>query len=98
GNHHAETPSPSRIQLAVCHAVPRLLPKCTSQKSCERPSRVERAGKPHAVSEGTCCDTFNRIPMPTRLISSDEPPALTNGNGMPLVGSRPRTTLMLKNA
>ena len=36
--------------------------------------------------------------MPSRLMSSDEPPALTNGSGMPLVGSRPSTTLMLKNA
>mgnify|MGYP003694772875 CR=1 FL=1 len=36
--------------------------------------------------------------MPIMLISSDEPPKLTNGSGMPLVGSRPSTTLMLKNA
>ena len=36
--------------------------------------------------------------MPTMLMSSDEPPELTNGSGMPLVGSRPSTTLMLKNA
>ena len=36
--------------------------------------------------------------MPSRLTSSDEPPALTNGSGMPLVGSSPSTTLMLKNA
>ena len=36
--------------------------------------------------------------MPIMLISSDDPPKLTNGSGMPLVGSSPRTTLMLKNA
>ena len=36
--------------------------------------------------------------MPIRLISSDEPPELTNGSGMPFVGSSPSTTLMLKNA
>ena len=36
--------------------------------------------------------------MPTMLISSDDPPKLTNGSGMPLVGSNPSTTLMLKNA
>jgi hypothetical protein len=32
------------------------------------------------------------------LISSDDPPLLTKGSGIPFVGSRPRTTLMLKNA
>ncbi len=36
--------------------------------------------------------------MPTRLISSDDPPALTNGSGMPLVGTMPSTTLRLMNA
>ena len=36
--------------------------------------------------------------MPIRLIISDEPPSLTNGSGMPLVGSSPSTTLMLTNA
>ena len=36
--------------------------------------------------------------MPIMLISSDDPPALTNGSGIPLVGSSPSTTLMLKNA
>ncbi len=36
--------------------------------------------------------------MPTRLMSSDDPPELTNGSGMPLVGIRPSTTLMLTNA
>ena len=38
------------------------------------------------------------MPIPTRLISSDDPPALTNGSGMPLVGIRPSTTLMFTNA
>ena len=37
-------------------------------------------------------------PCPRRLISSDDPPALTNGSGMPLVGISPSTTLMLTNA
>ena len=36
--------------------------------------------------------------MPTRLISSDDPPALTNGSGIPLVGISPSTTLMFTNA
>ena len=36
--------------------------------------------------------------MPIMLMRSDDPPALTNGSGMPLVGSSPSTTLMLKNA
>ena len=41
---------------------------------------------------------FNKIPMPSRLISSDEPPALTSGSGMPLVGIIPSTTLMFTSA
>ena len=36
--------------------------------------------------------------MPTRLTSSDDPPMLTNGSGMPLVGINPSTTLMFTNA
>ena len=36
--------------------------------------------------------------MLARLTSSDEPPLLTSGSGMPLVGSRPSTTLMFRNA
>ena len=39
--------------------------------------------------EDACCDTFSRMPMPIRLISSDDPPALTNGSGMPFGGSSP---------
>ncbi len=50
------------------------------------------------ASDAACCETFNRMPIPTRLMSSDEPPALTNGSGIPFVGKRPSTTLMLKNA
>ena len=45
-----------------------------------------------------CCETFSRTPMPIRLINSDEPPALTNGSGIPLVGIRLSTTLMFTNA
>ena len=41
---------------------------------------------------------FSSIPMPSRQTSSDEPPLLTSGNGIPLVGSSPSTTLMLTNA
>ena len=33
-----------------------------------------------------------------RLISSDDPPVLTNGSGMPFVGISPSTTLMFMNA
>ena len=36
--------------------------------------------------------------MPSRLISNDEPPELTNGSGIPLVGISPSTTLILTNA
>ena len=52
---------------------------------------------PHALGDA-CCDTLRRIPIPSRLISNDEPPALTKGSGMPLVGIRPSTTLMFSNA
>ena len=45
-----------------------------------------------------CWRDVQRIPIPIRLMSSDEPPALTKGSGMPFVGGRPRTTLMLNNA
>src|SRR4029453_4759792 len=51
-----------------------------------------------SAPDPACCDTFNRIPMPIRLITSDEPPALTNGNGVPFVGINPSTTLMFTNA
>ena len=36
--------------------------------------------------------------MPISPISSDDPPALTKGSGMPVVGISPSTTLMLRNA
>ena len=36
--------------------------------------------------------------MARKLTSSDDPPALTNGSGMPLVGSRANTTLMFSKA
>ena len=42
--------------------------------------------------------TFKRTPIPRRLISNDDPPALTNGSGMPFVGISPNTTLILTNA
>src|SRR5262249_45093450 len=45
-----------------------------------------------------CCDTFSRMPVPIMLTSRDDPPKLTNGSGMPLVGSSPSVTLMLKKA
>src|SRR4029079_7959286 len=48
--------------------------------------------------DDACCDTLRRIAMPSRLMSSDEPPALTKGSGMPLVGARPVTTLILRSA
>ncbi len=50
------------------------------------------------ASDDACCETLSRTPMPSRLMISDDPPALTNGRGMPLVGIRPSTTLMLTNA
>ena len=49
--------------------------------SCRLPSITSSTRAPDA-----CCDTFSRMPMPTRLMSSDDPPALTNGSGMPFVG------------
>ena len=40
-------------------------------------------------ADDVCCDTLSKIAIPIRLMSSDEPPALTNGSGMPLVGASP---------
>ena len=45
-----------------------------------------------------CFETFNSTPAANRLIASDEPPALTNGRGMPFVGTSDNVTLMLKKA
>ena len=36
--------------------------------------------------------------MPSRLMTNDDPPELTNGSGMPLVGINPSTTLMFTSA
>ena len=41
---------------------------------------------------------FSSTPTPSRLINIDEPPLLTSGSGMPLVGISPSTTLMFTNA
>ena len=39
-----------------------------------------------------------RIPTAAKLTTSDEPPALTNGRVMPVMGSRLTTTPMLTKA
>ena len=39
-----------------------------------------------------------RMPTAAKLTMSDEPPALTNGSGIPFVGISPSTTLMFTNA
>ncbi len=36
--------------------------------------------------------------MASRLMTSDEPPELTKGSGIPLVGINPSTTLIFTNA
>ena len=38
------------------------------------------------------------MPIAAKLITSDEPPADTNGSGMPVTGISPTTTAMLMNA
>ena len=38
------------------------------------------------------------MPTAAKLMISDEPPAETNGSGMPVTGIRPTTTPMLMNA
>src|SRR5262249_15469001 len=43
-----------------------------------------------------CSDTFNKIPTLISATTSDDPPALTNGNGIPFVGVRASVTLILK--
>src|SRR5688572_7217492 len=50
------------------------------------------------VSICACCEMFNSTPTPSRLISIEEPPLLTSGSGMPLVGISPSTTLTFTNA
>ena len=41
---------------------------------------------------------FSNTPRPTRVMTSDAPPALTSGSGKRLVGIMLRTTLMFMNA
>src|SRR6187402_2023902 len=50
------------------------------------------------ASTDSCCEIFRSTPTQSRLTSSDDPPLLSSGSGMPLVGSSPSTTLMLTNA
>ena len=38
------------------------------------------------------------MPIAAKLMTSDEPPADTNGSGMPVTGISPTTTAMLMNA
>src|ERR1051325_8560172 len=52
----------------------------------------------HVSRDDECCDTLSRMPIPTKLMTSDDPPLLTKGSGMPFVGIRPSTTLTLMNA
>ena len=40
----------------------------------------------------------SRIPTAAKLMMRDEPPALMNGNVIPVIGSRATTTPMLMNA
>ena len=46
------------------------------------------SGHPSCLGD-SCCEMFSSTPMPSRLISSDDPPELTSGSGMPFVGSKP---------
>jgi hypothetical protein len=43
-------------------------------------------------------DIERRIPTAAKLTMSDEPPSLTNGSVMPVMGSRLTTTAMLMKA
>ena len=56
--------------------------------AAERP--VGRATAVAAAVADDCCEMLSSIPMATMLIRSDDPPLLTNGSGMPLVGSELR--------
>jgi len=38
------------------------------------------------------------MPTAAKLMTSDDPPAETNGSGIPVTGMRPTTTPMLMNA
>ena len=95
-----------RVRLRAAAA--RARPRCpdTDARPCRRrrsrrASAVMHRPRPVIARSSTtcvadaCCEMFSRMPMPSRLMSSDDPPELTNGSGMPLVGSSPSTTLML---
>ncbi len=46
----------------------------------------------------TCLEMFSRIPILANVKKSEVPPLEMKGNGIPLVGRRERTTLILKKA
>src|SRR6266545_2100291 len=68
-----------------------------------RPREDDAAAPPAAMRIGraiqsACWETLSTRPTPKRAKTSEDPPALMKGRGIPLVGTRPRTTLMLMKA
>jgi hypothetical protein len=53
-----------------------------------------RVGNPYSV----CWLTFNNTPTLASITNKLDPPYEIKGSGMPLVGSKASTTLMLKKA
>src|SRR5580700_1011867 len=60
------------------------------------PSSQDAGGNP--VVHSTCFVIFSKTPTQASVTKSDDPPYDTSGNGIPLVGIIPSTTLMLMNA
>ena len=56
------------------------------------------ASVPGLTSRRVSREIDRRIPTAAKLTSSDEPPALTNGSVMPVIGSSTTTTPMLMKA
>src|SRR6266542_6018896 len=50
------------------------------------------------TGQPACSDTFIKMPSDTSVLSSELPPELSIGRGIPLVGISPSTTLIFRKA
>ena len=71
-------------------------PRCPDTDALPFRRRRSARTAPLIVRRAARCSAAR--PSPSRLISSDDPPELTSGSGMPLVGISPSTTLMFTSA
>ncbi len=72
------------------------IPACIYFSKAGFRNRVETAQSP--ALQSTFLVMLSRMPMLARVQASEVPPEEMSGRGMPLVGSRESTTLMLKKA